>query len=310
MRKLIVLCGISIFGIVGSYYYYLKIKERDKNDDSSSSSSKNKSSNAIEFVLSNEQVPLVIGRNGIIVKNIEEKTNTKINFREKDESTHYCVIEGAAEDVKRATQLVNFEASRPPIVTDEILVPAEKVNMLSGDAVTEIINKTTNVKIWIDSQSKKPLMKDFRRVLVTGTKDQVNAAKKLIEKTLEDEETVEQQKSEEQEPPKREPRQPSPSLNTSTSSIHTTESPRDILPTSEKLRANSQDGQLEIYVSAIYSPSKFYVQIVGPQSADLDILVDQMTAYYNDPKNQQLHHLRNPYLGQIVAAKFNFDNKW
>lgn len=305
MKNLLLLCGISIFGIVGGYYYYFKIKERDKDDDSQPGS--NRSLTSLEFVMSNEKVPLVIGRNGIIVKNIEEKTNTTINFREKDESSHYCKIEGAISDIKLAKQLVDAESSREPIITDEILVAVDKINVLSGDAVSEIINKTANVKIWIDSQSKKPLMKDFRRVLITGTKDRVNTAKKLIEKKLE-EEVVEQPKIDE--PPKREPRQPSPSLNTSTSSIHTTESPRDILPTPEKLRANSQDGQLEIYVSAICSPSKFFVQIVGPMSGDLDILVDNMTEYYNDPENQELHRLRNPYLGQIVAAKFNVDNRW
>lgn len=91
----------------------------------------------------------------------------------------------------------------------------------------------------------------------------------------------------------------------------TTETPREILPpTAEKLRSSSTDGQLEVFVSAISSPSRFWVQIVGSSATELDILVQEMTVYYNIVENQALHQIREPYLGKIVAAKFNYDNKW
>lgn len=35
-----------------------------------------------------------------------------------------------------------------------------------------------------------------------------------------------------------------------------------------------------------------------------------MTEYYNIKENQELHQIREPYLGQIVAANFLTDNKW
>lgn len=54
----------------------------------------------------------------------------------------------------------------------------------------------------------------------------------------------------------------------------------------------------------------FWVQLCGKQSTELDFLVDAMTEYYNTKENQALHQIREPYLGQIVAANYLADNKW
>jgi tudor domain-containing protein 2 len=54
----------------------------------------------------------------------------------------------------------------------------------------------------------------------------------------------------------------------------------------------------------------FWVQLAGPQTTELDFLVDAMTEYYNQKENQELHKIREPYLGQIVAANHLVDSKW
>lgn len=56
--------------------------------------------------------------------------------------------------------------------------------------------------------------------------------------------------------------------------------------------------------------NSFWVQICGPQNLELDFLVDAMTSYYNQKENKELHAIREPYLGQIVAAMLLTDNKW
>lgn len=81
------------------------------------------------------------------------------------------------------------------------------------------------------------------------------------------------------------------------------------LPTNYETLKNTE-GQFEIYVSAIASPARFWVQMVGPQIAKLERLIEEMTDYYEQVENQALHRIENAYLGQIVAAKFNFDGKW
>lgn len=69
-------------------------------------------------------------------------------------------------------------------------------------------------------------------------------------------------------------------------------------------------GQMEVYVSAIASPSKFWLQMVGPQSTELDTLIEEMSEYYDSGDNQALHQLEEPCLDQIVASQFKWDNKW
>lgn len=70
------------------------------------------------------------------------------------------------------------------------------------------------------------------------------------------------------------------------------------------------DGQLEVYVSAIASPSRFWLQLVGAQSQHLDAVVREMSEYYGAEENRTLHRIADPYLGQIVAALFKYDGKW
>lgn len=70
------------------------------------------------------------------------------------------------------------------------------------------------------------------------------------------------------------------------------------------------DGQLEVYVSAIASPSRFWLQLVGAQSQRLDAMVTEMSDYYSVDENRTLHRIADPYLGQIVAALFKYDGKW
>lgn len=69
-------------------------------------------------------------------------------------------------------------------------------------------------------------------------------------------------------------------------------------------------GQMEVYCSAVASPARFWVQIVSPQIKKLDELIKEMTEYYSQTENKELHRIKDPYLGQIVAAMFQYDSKW
>lgn len=67
---------------------------------------------------------------------------------------------------------------------------------------------------------------------------------------------------------------------------------------------------MEVYVSAVASPARFWVQIVGGQIKKLYALIDEMTDYYSKPENKERHRIKDAYLGQIVAAMFQYDSKW
>lgn len=50
---------------------------------------------------------------------------------------------------------------------------------------------------------------------------------------------------------------------------------------------------MEVYVSAVENPGQFWVQVVGPGAVALDKLVTEMTEYYNDEENVELHALKS-----------------
>lgn len=303
MRSIIpVAAGILSVGAL--IYLYIRRREKEKNRDSSLDPEE-----VLEFVVKNQQVPAIVGRNSVVLKSIEDKTRTQIKFRENDENHQICSIKGKKSDVAEAKKLIDVEASKPCVITDELLVPISSCGQIegySGSFLHEICSKSS-AKVWVDPGSRKNLAEN-RRVLITGTEEQVALAKKLIEEKIK--EVPEASNSDDKkEEFKREPRLSSPSQYASNSSITTTDTPRDLLlPSPEKLKNN--EGQLEVFVSAVNSPSRFWVQLVGPQSTELDFLVDAMTDYYNQKENQDLHQIREPYLGQIVAAMFFSDNKW
>lgn len=52
------------------------------------------------------------------------------------------------------------------------------------------------------------------------------------------------------------------------------------------------DGLMEVYISAMQTPSLFWIQVIGSANVDLQHLVDEMTEYYNNEENRELHILK------------------
>lgn len=173
-----------------------------------------------------------------------------------------------------------------------------------GESLQEIC-RISHAKVSVDSGDRSSGNKT-RRVVITGNRKQVNTAKKLIQDKIN--EDVAFRKSLEESLQKRERRRSPTNSVSSTHSSMTSLGPQ--LPPSEKLNNSDSDKPLEVYVSAIASPAKFWLQLIGPQTRKLDELVENMTEYYSKAENQAQHRIADPYLGQIVAALFKYDGKW
>lgn len=50
---------------------------------------------------------------------------------------------------------------------------------------------------------------------------------------------------------------------------------------------------MEVYVSAMETPSRFFIQLVGSGTIALDQLVSDMNVYYNSKENCEMHTLKN-----------------
>ncbi|XP_055545488.1 tudor and KH domain-containing protein homolog [Wyeomyia smithii] len=309
-----IILGLSVLSVGAACIYTFLKKKDDRSEDASDGNGLSKIAklvrmiskedfSVIELTLSKNIVPLIIGRKNCSISHIQNCTKTEISFHEKDELFQICRIRGTESGVREAEHLILKEASRQIILTEEIVVPQSACGRIlgrCGDALQEICRKSM-AKVWIEG-SRTP--GESRRVMITGTQSQITTAKSLIEQKVKDD--TDFRKSQEHLDIRREPR-----IRTPPSSLTATPVPREVVPpTVEKLKTTNSSGQLEVFVSAIVSPSRFFLQLVGPQSAELDILVESMTEYYNQPENRELHMIRKPYLGQIVAAEFNADSKW
>lgn len=247
----VVLPLAGILGVGALIYIYYRQRDKDKkkkNNDSNGISVLDDTIETLEFKVSNEQVPLIVGRNSVTLKSIEEKTSTKIRFREGDEENQICSIKGKVNNVKLAKQLVDAEGAKPSVITEEVLVSTSSCGRIEGfgGSILQDICQKSSTKVWIDPGTRK-VQGENRRVLITGTKEQVDIAKKLIEEKIK-EMPLDTPPSSQQSP-----RPTSPYA--SNSSITATEEPREILlPSPEKLKNN--DGQLEVFVSAVASPSR------------------------------------------------------
>lgn len=298
------LCGASAVLL----YIWYKTKDQDIDESPNASPAKLKRETKVECVIPNSIVPLVVGRNGVNLKAIEEKTKTVIRFRPKDDNNQICEISGFIENVQVAVELVKQEASPPPNITEEMYVQRNSCGKIigrCGEVLQEICRKSM-AKVHVDSGDRNDGI--TQRILITGTRAHVNIARALIEEKIEKYENESRYDNE----LRREPRGSSKSSLDDNRSTHSDEMAvaGNAAVQSEKLMLNKNDGQLDVYISAIASPARFWLQLVGPQSRQLDALVESMTDYYNVPANQKLHHIADPYLGQIVTALFKYDGKW
>lgn len=262
----------------------------------------------IKMTVTNDCIPLVVGRNGANLKIIEDKTGVRIRFREMDNNSQHCEIRGTEKGVKDARSMLMKDIQRSPIVKEEMFVPHSvytKIIGRCGECLRDIC-RTSMAKVSVESgdriDSKHP-----RRIDISGTKAQVNLAKKLIEDKMKEDEEFQKEFNDVE--TKREPRRSPTNSMTSLSSSQT--SLASIYPQKEKLPfGDVGEKSMEVYVSAIASPAKFWLQLIGPQTKKLDELVGEMTTYYNEKENQDYHKIDDPYLGQIVAALFKYDGKW
>ncbi|XP_018343282.1 PREDICTED: tudor and KH domain-containing protein-like isoform X2 [Trachymyrmex septentrionalis] len=300
----------------------------------------------VEFKMSEKYVSAVIGKGGAVIRNIEELTNTCIKMEKADLycSDRVCYIwSDNAENIYSAENMIQSIINNLPVIeTFELFVPFEvsrrifKKNWNDFGFVQEI-RKTHGTKIILESDPHKTETGLKRRIILKGTADQIAAAIIQIEDKVQDEIKAEVQLR----------TQVTTARISELSHINidiknTTEDHSDIetykllVPHEacgriigknrctvqemerfsgskiilENVANKFENGLMEVYVSAMETPSLFWIQVVGSANIHLQHLVHDMTKYYNEKENCQLHTLKKIIVGQMVAARFKYDNKW
>ncbi|XP_017785004.1 PREDICTED: tudor and KH domain-containing protein-like [Nicrophorus vespilloides] len=298
VKSLTVALGISLCSVTGYLIYiFLKDDEDDYNSDIISSKYK-----ITEIVIPKDNVGMIIGRKGNKIKEFEQLSNTKISFKDhrEDKKMNICIIKGVADSCLLAEQLIMHYIDNQQIIECETMwVPHGAVGKIigrCGDRITEI-TKVTGAQITVDSERTN----NIRKVTLKGSANQINLAKSYIEDIIE--KYNESKASLEASLAKREPRMPSKH----SQDLNKAESPKV-----ERMSPipGQSDSPFEVYVSAMIDPSRFWVQIVGPKATELDVLVENMTEYYKIPNNRDGHIRETVSKGDLVAATFQYDNKW
>ncbi|XP_067122876.1 tudor and KH domain-containing protein homolog [Centruroides vittatus] len=223
-----------------------------------------------------------------------------------DNEERTVVIRGAPEDAQLAENIINkLVAEQPEIFTEQIYVPSRSCGRIIGKNGESIkwISKTSKAKVSIDSSSEFKKVDGQTRIVLRGTREQIDIAIGLIDEKLAEEEALRRQVE-------------LVSANRPTRYKgklcleNTTEQGAESDRLQESLMPTGSDGFLEVFVSAVESPSQFWVQLVGTKSIQLDRMVEDMTSFYGQLENRELTKLSSVSAGHLVAAPFPHDNLW
>lgn len=255
----------------------------------------------------------VIGRQGANIKQIQEKTNTKINFDSPgngEECDRFAVIRGTPCGVREAEELLNAcIEEQSNVITESVFVPSRACGRIigrNGESIRQMC-RMSSAKILVDRSGDERDPNTLKCITITGTKDQIRTAVIMIDEKLAEEEAFQQKMALSSVGRaslyRGRPLAIRPNVS---SSKESKETPYQ----QEELVATSQDGFIEVFISTLESPSSFWVQLVGTQSTALDKLVTDMTNFYGQEANRDSHPVASPSVGDILASRFVQDDSW
>ncbi|XP_045179125.2 tudor and KH domain-containing protein-like [Mercenaria mercenaria] len=324
--KLVIL-GIGIPTAVGLLYYLLKTASDDDEEDIAgrkSSSSATSRQTVIEVQVPRKAVGAVIGRQGATIKEIQEQSGAKVNFKDytqSDDTDRTVVIRGTPEAAQSAEcRIRHILANMPVIVQAEMEVPKYALGRIIGRGGESIrqMSRASKTKILIDKTRDSYLDKP-QIITIVGAKDQIVVAKGLIQEKLDEEEEFRARTA--VSAANRETRHKVKDSNSQSHDrmTHSANNEENNIETDNIERTGDRDHNLymefpngrdyvEVYVSAIATPGHFWVQTIGSMALQLDKLSDTMTRYYEgEGKNLMLSTVEK---GDIVAAPFENDKTW
>ena len=267
-----------------------------------------------------DAVGAVIGRGGEVVRRIQDETSTRIDFREDKfkKGDKVATIRGSPDAVLDAEAYIHRIIAKQPVTYHEtFFIPIDFVARVIGKngEVIHGIADSTGTKI--DVARNPPLDAPGTPVTIKGTIENIRRAKKQIDEIIGSDSGRPSRNSFNKSRSDSFNKSGSDSFNKSRSDSfkvqRKTYTPKvngsAVKPGTEEL-VPTQDGHLQVYVSTARSPSKFWVQIFGTRSNELDKMTESMTDFYEEKRNLREYRLVEANVGDIVAAPFNMDESW
>ncbi|XP_065338424.1 tudor and KH domain-containing protein homolog isoform X1 [Cloeon dipterum] len=304
--------GASIVG-AGALALYFLLKDQETRHPieyiQRSTGLRSKNTVTSDVFIPEEKVAVFIGRAGSNIKEIETRTNTKITHKTESKDGRFVIysVQGSAENVQEAETVISeFLATQPDLKNIEINVPKMALGRIYGREKANLLKMQqisgAKISIYSEHESKGEEV----RVSFHGTPRQIALAKSLVEEKVEEDRELREGILQRV----RSPRSPARQFCITNSPYKEASAPGSKRLV-EKLNATMQNGFLEVYVSAMKNPSRFWIQKVGPTSVELDKLVDKMTEFYSQEENLEVCKPREAMeVGSMAAAQFSVDGKW
>ena len=177
--------GAALAGATGVCLYLLLRQEREEEVSSLASSRQT----VLEVRVPLDSVSYVIGRQGANIKEVQAKTDTRINFRDEVAGELYrvCLVRGSPADCQMAEILIQqmlARQARPEVV--ELAVPTRAVGRIIGRAGETVrsIQRLSGAKVDVERADSG----EERRVTLRGTREDIETAQKMIEEKVKEEE--------------------------------------------------------------------------------------------------------------------------
>ncbi|CAC5358109.1 TDRKH [Mytilus coruscus] len=300
-NKLLLLIGAPITLLLG--YWLLRGADDDDEEEETSQKMATSRQTVIDVKVPPKAVGAVIGRQGAMIKEIQQKSGARVNFTDNKRDSQEergVVIRGTPEAAQMAENMIRkIIAELPVIVTEEMVVPGKCLGRIigrNGDTIRQM-SRTSKAKVYVD-RAGDDYRDSERTVTITGTKENIELAKSMIQEKIDDEELFRAKKAvmeanrEQRQKPKPHVQDKQLEGRTDISSSNHDQAnggPEHI----ESLQVHPAvrgwpEGRdyVEVYVSAVANPGLFWVQIVSTMSVELDNLVDRITSFYTSEMSQ------------------------
>lgn len=315
-RVLLAAGALGLTSTVYVLYRLLSSSEDDEDDDEDKRQTATSKQTVIELDVPPKAVGSIIGRQGANIKEIQKTTGTRINFKDDNksdkDSQRTMIIRGSAESAQRAELIIReLVANMPVVLTEVMFVPSSALGRIigrNGDTIRGI-SRSSSAKVYID-RTKDEYRDIDREVQISGTREQIDLAKTLIEEKLQEEKVFRAKKSvmEANRDKRIKPMGDSKNLMREELPLDKKESGPSLH--TDKVCTWPCTGRefVEVYVSSVANPHTFFVQILTSSSLRLDEVVKSMSQYYATERQEDM--VDTVSLGDLVAAPFDQDASW
>lgn len=264
-----------------------------------------------EIAVPDEVVGYIIGKEGQNVKQLRSQMGVKITFKEIEGGSRVAVICGKRDSVDQARSTIQRQITEKLTVkkidTFAFQVPQYTVGRIigkQGKTIRELC-RVSGAKIEIERGSEYNLLCQ-RRCTITGTAEQINRAKLLLEEKVVEENEFRRKRGSDQS--KKNMKGASLMQKDREMSVFAAQAATvDLGALSPRLPAVTD--YFTVYVAAVEHPGHFWIQVLEPDGTKLDAISQEINSIYPHLEASEMA-LKHVSVGDIVCALFEHDSSW